>query len=95
MEKFYSQFVARFRSFQARSFFLIVRSFRRFTVEPRFNDVSRDYGNFFVKSRVCHIEHLQLTNFGKSTKMFVTSVLGISTDFFDSNVKTKTKIQNM
>ena len=33
------------------------------TVEPRFNEVPRDWGNLHVKSRVRYIEHLHLTNF--------------------------------
>ena len=33
------------------------------TVEPQFNEVSRDWGNLLVKSRVRYIEHLHLTNF--------------------------------
>ena len=32
-------------------------------MEPRFNEVQRDWGNLFVISRVCYIEHLHLTNF--------------------------------
>ena len=35
----------------------------RITVEPIFNEVPRDWGNFFVESRVRYIEHLLLTNF--------------------------------
>ena len=33
------------------------------TVEPRFNEVPRDWGNMFIISRVHYIEHLDLTNF--------------------------------
>ena len=33
------------------------------TVEPRFNEVLRDWGNLFVKSGVCYIEHLHLKKF--------------------------------
>ena len=32
-------------------------------MEPRFNEVPRDWGNLFVKSKVRYIEHLHLTNF--------------------------------
>ena len=45
----------------------------RATVEPRFNEVPRDWGNLFVISRVCYIENLHITNLSKTTKMFVLS----------------------
>ena len=32
-------------------------------MEPRFNEVPRDWGNLFVKSKVRYIEHFHLTNF--------------------------------
>ena len=32
------------------------------TVEPRFNEVSRDWANWFVISRVRYIENLDITN---------------------------------
>ena len=35
------------------------------TVEPRFKQVPRDWGNLFVISRVRYIEHLDFTKFGK------------------------------
>ena len=33
-----------------------------FTVEPRFNEVPRDWANWFVISRVRYIENLVITN---------------------------------
>ena len=33
------------------------------TVEPRFNEVPRDWGNLLVKSRVRYIQHLHLKKF--------------------------------
>ena len=36
------------------------------TVEPRFNEVPRDWGNVFVISRVHYIQNLDLTNFWKN-----------------------------
>ena len=33
------------------------------TVEPRFNEVPRDWANWFVISRVRYIENLVITNF--------------------------------
>ena len=41
------------------------------TVEPRFNEVPRDWGNFFVQSRVTPPWRI----FGKTTEMFVISRL--------------------
>jgi len=35
----------------------------RVTVEPQFNEVAGDQPNLFVKSRVCYIENLDITNF--------------------------------
>ena len=32
------------------------------TVEPQFNEVAGDRPNLFVKSRVCYIENLDITN---------------------------------
>ena len=32
-------------------------------MEPRFNEVPKDWGNLFVKSKVRYIEHFHLTNF--------------------------------
>ena len=32
-------------------------------MEPRFNEVPRDWGNLFVKSKVRYIEHFHLTNY--------------------------------
>ena len=32
------------------------------TVEPRFNEVSRDWANWLIISRVCYIENLVITN---------------------------------
>ena len=31
-------------------------------MEPRFNEVAGDRPNLFVKSRVCYIENLNMTN---------------------------------
>ena len=39
-----------------------------FTVEPRFNEVLRDWGNFFIISRVRYIENLYLTSFLKNNQ---------------------------
>ena len=38
------------------------------TVEPRFNEVLRDWGNLLVILRVRFIEHLDLTNFRKNNQ---------------------------
>ena len=38
------------------------------TVEPRFNEVPRDWGNLLVVSRVRYTEHLDLMNFRKDNK---------------------------
>ena len=38
------------------------------TVEPRFNEVLRDWGNLLVILRVRYIEHLDLTNFRKNNQ---------------------------
>ena len=38
------------------------------TVEPRFNEVLRDWGNWFVKSRVRYAENLDLTNLRKNNQ---------------------------
>ena len=35
-------------------------------VEPRFNEVPRDWGNVFVVSRVRYIENLDITNLRKN-----------------------------
>ena len=43
------------------------------TVEPRFSEVPRDWGNLLVKSRVRYIEHLHLTNFLENYQMSVIS----------------------
>ena len=45
----------------------------RSTVEPRFNEVPRDWGNLFVISRVRYIKRLNLPNFRekKTTKIFI------------------------
>ena len=37
-------------------------------MEPRFNEVSRDWGNWFVKSRVRYAENLDLTNLRKNNQ---------------------------
>ena len=63
------------------SFFLVTSSVAlepdwpriKSTVEPRLNEVPRDWWNLFVISRVRYIKHLDLTNFRKTTKMFVVS----------------------
>ena len=41
-----------------------------FTVEPRFNEVPRDWENMFVKSRVRYIGHLHLMNFRENYQNF-------------------------
>ena len=48
-----------------RLLFWLNLAFSRFsnTVVPQFNKVPRDWGNLFVISRVCYIEHFHLTNF--------------------------------
>ena len=38
------------------------------TVEPRFNELPRDWGNLFVISRVCYIKNLDITNFWKNNQ---------------------------
>ena len=38
------------------------------TVEPRFNEMPRNWGNLLVVSRVRYTEHLDLTNFRKDNK---------------------------
>ena len=38
------------------------------TVEPRFNEVPRDWGNLFVISRVRYIENLHITNLWKDNQ---------------------------
>ena len=38
------------------------------TVEPRFNEVLRDWGNLFVISRVRYIENLDTTNLWKNNQ---------------------------
>ena len=38
------------------------------TVEPRFNEVLRDWGNWFVISRVRYIENLDITNLRKNNQ---------------------------
>ena len=43
------------------------------TVEPGFNEVPRDWANWFVISRVRYIENLVITNCWKTTKVFVIS----------------------
>lgn len=42
-------------------------------VEPRFNDLPRDWGNLFIVSRVCYIQNLVITSLWKITKVFVIS----------------------
>ena len=37
-------------------------------MEPRFNEVPRDWGNWFVKSRVRYAENLDLTNLRKNNQ---------------------------
>ena len=39
-----------------------------YTVEPRFNEVPRDWGNWFVLLRVCYIENLNITNLQKNNQ---------------------------
>ena len=38
------------------------------TVEPRFNEVPRDWGNLFVISRVRYIENLVITNLWRNNQ---------------------------
>ena len=38
------------------------------TVEPRFNEVPRDWANRFVISRVRHIENLVITNLSENNQ---------------------------
>ena len=38
------------------------------TVEPRFNEVPRDWGDLFVIARVRYIENLDLTNFRENNQ---------------------------
>ena len=38
------------------------------TVEPRFKEVPRDWGNLFVILRVRYIEHFDLTNIRKNNQ---------------------------
>ena len=37
-------------------------------MEPRFNEVPRDWGNWYVKSRVRYAENLDLTNLRKNNQ---------------------------
>ena len=39
-----------------------VWDYQKSTVEPRFNEVTGDRPNLFLKSRVCYIENLDITN---------------------------------
>ena len=41
---------------------VVANSAHACTVEPRFNEVPRDWGNLFVISRVRYIENLDITN---------------------------------
>ena len=43
------------------------------TVEPRFDEVPRDWESLFVASSVRYIENLDLTILGRTSKMFVIS----------------------
>ena len=47
----------------AKTWYLHMWKYWFVTVEPRFNEVLRDWGNFFVISRVRYIENLYSTNF--------------------------------
>ena len=38
------------------------KKFGAYTVEPRFNEVPRDWANWFVISRILYIENLVITN---------------------------------
>ena len=40
-----------------------------YTVEPRFNEMPRDWQNWFVISRVRYIENLDLTNLRKNDQI--------------------------
>ena len=50
------------------------------TVEPRFNEVPRDWGNLFVISRVRYIENSDLTNFLEKKKTKCSLYRGIVND---------------
>ena len=60
------------------------------TVEPRFNEVAGDRPNVFVKSRVCYIENLDITNLrGNDQNVRYIEVIG--NDWFVTQVTSVTQ----
>jgi len=62
----------------------------RVTVEPQFNEVAGDQPNLFVKSRVCYIENLDITNF-RGNDQNVCYIRVIVNDWFVTQVTSVTQ----
>ena len=52
------------------------------TVEPRINEVARDWGNWFVKLRVCYVQNLDLTSLQKNNQLLYRGLVNYYFKFF-------------